>query len=54
MVFIHDICEKNKSERFTIYMTRLFVFFRTNLSLRHFEGNKNEPVELHNKTTIVA
>ena len=33
-------------------MARFFVFFRT--TLRHFEGDKNQLVELYNKTTIVA
>ena len=43
---------RSKSEWFTIYMTRLFAFFRA--ILRHFVGDKNDLVELHNKTTIVA
>ena len=37
-----------------IYEKILCSFFRTTLSLRYFEGDKNELVELHNKTTIVA
>ena len=54
-IFIHNIWEKNKSEWFTIYMTRFYdmYFCRTTLSLRHFESDKNELVELYNKTTIV-
>ena len=43
MVFIHEIWERNKSEWFTIYLTRFFVFFK-----RCFEGDKNWLVELHN------
>ena len=35
-----------------IYYQILFYFFRT--TLRHFEGDKNQLVELYNKTTIVA
>ena len=34
------------------HMARFFVFFRT--TLKHFEGDKNQLVELYNKTTIVA
>ena len=51
-VFMYDIWERDKFEEFTIYITRLFVFFR--ITLRHFEGNKNEIIEVYNKTTIVA
>ena len=47
-----DIWEREKSEWFTIYVTRLIVFFRT--TLRHFEGDKNLLINLHNKTTIVG
>ena len=49
---MHDISERNKSEWFTIYMTRLFVFFIT--TLWDFEGNKNKLFDLCKKTTIVA
>ena len=51
-VFMYDIWERDKFEEFTIYITRLFVFFR--ITLRHFEGNKNEIIEVYNKTTIIA
>ena len=36
----------------TTYMTRFFVFFRT--TLRYFEGDKNQLLELYNNTTIVG
>ena len=49
-VFVHDVWERNKSEWSTIYINRLFVFFRT--TLKHFEGDKKELIELYNKTSI--
>ena len=36
---MQGIWERNKSEWFTICMTRLFAFFRT--ILKHFKGDKN-------------
>ena len=48
---MHDIRERNKFEWFTIWIDSLY-FFRT--TLRHFEGDKNQLVELDNKTTIAA
>ena len=48
---MHDIQERNKFEWFTIWIDSLY-FFRT--TLRHFEGDKNQLVELDNKTTIAA
>ena len=40
---MHDIWERNKFEWFTIWLDSL-NFFRT--TLRHFEGDKNQLVEL--------
>ena len=48
---MHDTWERNKSEWFTIWLDSLYCFRTT---LKHFEGDKNQLVELYNKTTIVA
>ena len=47
---MHDIWERKKPEWFTIWPD-FFYFFKT--TLRHFEGDQNQLVELY-KTTIVA
>ena len=46
-----DIWERNKSEWLTIWLYSLYCFRNT---LSQSEGDKNQLVELHNKTTIVA